>query len=180
MSAGQSVPPDRDSLAPLLTGAARSQRLAVFARWVGPLLLSGLVVPGFNWVTTRYDQASAERLTARVTVIERVTGLPAAGTGEGERALRDRVTELEGRIADWDQAQLKHDHDVFANMVRVHAATGERNPALRAAAAREAVTDYERACNCFGEVGSPKNPYHCSTEPALAARAALETSVPGR
>lgn len=162
---------EHDSLSPHLIALAKSQRARALAWRAATLFAAVAGYPAFQWLQTRYDRASAEALTARVAGMERVTGLPPIDPRTGmtipdEHSLRDRVKALEEQIAGWDAAQREHDIEVYERLVSLAAATTERRPALRAAAARAAVTEFR------AQIGR-------GIGPAQAASVALETAIPG-
>jgi len=171
---------ERDSLGPHVAAIAKSKRVQSLALKAVPLLLTAAIYPAFTWLTTRYDTESAKLLTARTGVVERIVGLPSPEQSiTNEKTLRDRVLVLERESSLRHQEELRHDHELYSRVVSVAAATTERNAALRSAAARAAVSAYDRACNCWGEVGNVDRPYRCDGEPAKAAAQALETRPPG-
>lgn len=145
-------------------------------RWLGPLVLGGIAIPAWLWITTRYDVESAQKLTKRVGEIETALGpKPDRQLGCDEdvppapfdASLQDRERRVDRWVRCRDKEQARHDTLLYRRMVSIAAATTEHRPALRAAAAREAVGRFDRGI----DYGDP---------PEKAAQEALETPIPMR
>jgi hypothetical protein len=160
---------ESDSLAPHIAAITRSKRFwsGVFTvlRVLLPIVTGTLVVPAFQWTTTRYGRADAEALTTRVTVLERLVGLPPAEELARVHTVRDRMLEIELTMRNREQAALEREHAIYTGLI---AATHRSKAALH-----EALVAFERDCRCLGTVGDEASPYRCARSPADAAEAYL-------
>lgn len=197
-------PQQGDSLRPIVEQALRSRRLRVLAlgwakAFVAVAVGSG-VIPAYGWLSSRYDKQRGEQVERRLSVVERVVGLPTKfgmdriehpvsdpeDVSEGK--LRDRLLELERVRQEMESTTLRHDHEFYKNFVSVWAASTETRATLRAAAGRAAVVRYEQTAGCYEvqELGcrpASQDPacrpiFRCAVAPALAARPVLMTAVP--
>lgn len=168
-----------NSLFPKLLAVVTDRTFLGWFFWLLRWLLASCVLPGcyavFLWVSTRYDTTSAQALTGRVGALEKEVGLrqddlscaSSEPTVNRDTSLEDRVLVIEQwKRCREDRLTLQF-IAVERRMVSIAAASAETRPALRAAAAREAVKEFEAV------LARQKTP-----DPEAAAAAVLETRPP--
>ncbi len=136
----------RDSLGPLIEGAARSRHVRLWAivagKWLVGLAASGALATGglkvVTWATTR-DGIVEQNL--RIAELQKAVGLPRTEPEAfAEKALRIRVTELEAAIK--ANSHITGEQGIYERMVSVMCASAEPRASKRAAVARACVLEY--------------------------------------